>query len=210
MPLGLDDSQDILSQNDGELNGFVGRFQSILSQITRETEEGLAFARLDSDTSSQSSSAGPSSASQYLRSVSNSLDASFNSFGSYRAQQEEHVRVLGGYVRRMPTIESLGSHEMSSIAHSSTHRAGGAQPSTRRNTLSSMLSSRTNSIHTNDSHHTAGGAVRWSMVANEVGETAVERGSRDDNDGTESGRSLSFHTAASPPASPLQSFHTAS
>jgi hypothetical protein len=201
IPLG-----DPLPNGDGELSGFVERFRSIISQITQETEAGLTFALHDSETGSVPSSASSTTGFPYS---SSPFETTYDPYAGYRSPPEaQHVRVLGGYIRRMPTIESLGSREMGSVAHSSVHRDEGARasptspapsrPQTRLSTLSTV-STRTNSIRTSISHH--GDIVRWSLAASEAGEVVRTRA---DNDSATSGHSLSFHTAGSAPVSPLQ------
>jgi len=137
--------------------GFVDRFRSLISQITRETEEGLAFARSD-DTSSSQDSAGSSSRKDAPNSDQEDPHHQYNyhddedDFYAARALSEsdyhrpypadEHVRMMNAYIRRMPTIESMGSREMrSSLGASSfnTNRDRNRPPT--RNTLGSWAGS---------------------------------------------------------------------
>ncbi|KIM39846.1 hypothetical protein M413DRAFT_446765 [Hebeloma cylindrosporum] len=137
--------------------GFVDRFRSLISQITRETEEGLAFARSD-DTSSSQDTAGSSLRRDSPNSDQEDPHHQYNyhddeddfyaarvlSEGDYHQPYpaDEHVRMMNAYVRRMPTIESMGSREMkSSLGASSlnTNRDRNRPPT--RNTLLSWAGS---------------------------------------------------------------------
>lgn len=145
---------DFLPVNEDTHNsetGFVDRFRSLISQITRETEEGLAFARSD-DTSSSQDTAGSSSRRDSPNSDQEDSHHQYNyhddqdDFYAARAffegkyhrpyPADEHVRMMNAYVRRMPTIESMGSREMrGSLGASSlnTNRDRNRPPT--RNTL---------------------------------------------------------------------------
>lgn len=112
---------------DSELHSFAAHFRALVEQVTRETEDAVAYAR----------------------------DEQFDFPASYSDTSRDrddvaHV-VLGRTIHRMPTIESLGSHEVMSLASMSA--AGGrSRPSTRSNTLSntdaphSRSASRANSL----------------------------------------------------------------
>ncbi|KAF9048666.1 hypothetical protein BJ165DRAFT_1592738 [Panaeolus papilionaceus] len=138
-----------------DLNGFVDRFRSLISQITRETEEGLAFARSDGGSSgSPRSQELPEIDVEYAHVEEHheyeeeddfySASPSHAPNGDYHQAYpaEEHIRMMNGYIRRMPTIESVGSKELrNSIDASSfnTHRER-ERPNSRpptRNTLAS-------------------------------------------------------------------------
>jgi hypothetical protein len=143
------------SEPEGELNSFVRRFRSLISQITRETEEGIAFARSDGSGSSHRAVDTPPNGSPELDSQAvyhndrqedyDNEDGFYTSSATqthdyYEHQQypaDEEIRMLNGFIRRMPTIESMGSHELrSSIGASSVNRIG--RPPTR-NTLGSWV-----------------------------------------------------------------------
>ncbi|KAJ3510974.1 hypothetical protein NLJ89_g4372 [Agrocybe chaxingu] len=143
-------------ESDRELGGFVDRFRHLISQITRETEEGLAFARSDGSSSSRNTRESPppqSSSSSSEIDVENAHrhpdfhyddDDDFYTSSSPRAvpsgnyhqpyPEDEHIHMMNGIVRRMPTIQSLGSREMrSSMGASSTHTNRDRAPT--RNTV---------------------------------------------------------------------------
>ena len=134
--------------------GFMDRFKSIVTQVSREIEDGLDVVRRENTESSPPSSYhDPHATSQCL-----SLEALdrpgniYNEFGGWVETPDEHVRVLGGYIRRMPTIESLGSREMGSMT-SSIHRDAflssvhtTSHPPTRTNTLGESVLTRSNSM----------------------------------------------------------------
>jgi len=138
-----------------------GHFRSIISQIARETEEGLAFARSEDTSSSSKNTVGSSSRGDspnlepedphhqynyhddeddfYAASPARAL-----SEGDYRQPYpaDEHVLMMNAYVKRMPTIESMGSREMrSSLGAPSlnTNRDRNRPPT--RNTLRSWAGS---------------------------------------------------------------------
>lgn len=144
-----------------ESNSFVHRFRSLISQITRETEEGMAYARSDDSGSSgraldflpSNESPEPSSETAYRSDNQEDYDNedgfytssttlthdSYEQYQQYPADEE--IRMLNGFITRMPTIESMGSHEVrSSMGASSANRDRqriGRQPT--RNTLGSWV-----------------------------------------------------------------------
>ncbi|KAK0440060.1 hypothetical protein EV421DRAFT_1712847 [Armillaria borealis] len=127
--------------NDRDLYNFVDQFRSLVSQISRETDEGLEYARPDG---SSSSSRSESVASSY----SYSAAIGYDEFGR-PYPPDDHVRVLGGYVRRMPTIESIGSREMgtTSSLYTVERMASLSRPPTRNTIpMSSEPPSRSNSV----------------------------------------------------------------
>ncbi|OJT11186.1 hypothetical protein TRAPUB_12293 [Trametes pubescens] len=107
---------------DAELNTFAVQFRALVEQVTRETDEAVQYAQHDRYTPS----------------------------GYYSgADREDAARVVvGRTIHRMPTIESLGSHEVVSLAST----RGVSRPSTRSNTLTgldvppSRSNSRSNSL----------------------------------------------------------------
>lgn len=134
--------------SDAELHGFIDRFRSLVDQITRETEEGIALAQDDRP-------------GYYTSPMSHNIEdlrpSHRSSFPS--EDYDDYVPVLGRTIHRMPTIESLGSREVMSLATSSIHRASPgphhmSRPSTRSNTFSleeaglrtPSVRSRTNSL----------------------------------------------------------------
>ncbi|KII90062.1 hypothetical protein PLICRDRAFT_40243 [Plicaturopsis crispa FD-325 SS-3] len=139
-------------QPDTDLHGFVDRFRALVSQVTRETEEGLDFTSSEgTDTEADTDPDSPTSAAHYR---SQDFGRLMNEFRGQLnpSEEDEHVRVLGEYIRRMPTIESLGSREVASIGSGSAHRDGvlgsnrsghtSSRPPTRANTLTMSESSR--------------------------------------------------------------------
>ncbi|KAG2005610.1 hypothetical protein CC2G_002001 [Coprinopsis cinerea AmutBmut pab1-1] len=172
----------------GDFGGFSDRFTSLVSQIHRETDDALEFARSDGDRASSRYTGDSSprirtaSPEQEHEWTSSSDDDDGAENGDTTVRQSNHdegeeddfygnrptlppvlgynefgqpypadtqVPMMNGLVRRMPTIESMGSREMgSSIAASSLLADGNTRHSfqTRssrpptRNTLLSMLS----------------------------------------------------------------------
>jgi hypothetical protein len=106
------------SENDRELYSFVDRFRSLVSQINREAEDG---AYIGGSGGSSSSSTPPSA---YLSDPTIRAVVGYDEFGR-PYPPDDHVRILNSYIRRMPTIESIGSREMTagtSVAASSIYQ----------------------------------------------------------------------------------------
>ena len=130
----------------------------LISQYTRETEEGLRFARSDDASSHQTSGSssrkdspnmdiedghqeyhyaggddGEDGDDFYANTAAHTVQP-YDYEQNYPA--DEHVRMMNAYVRRMPTIESMGSREMQSTigAASWADRGASSRPPTR-NTL---------------------------------------------------------------------------
>ncbi|KAI3604149.1 hypothetical protein WG66_010122 [Moniliophthora roreri] len=160
------------TRGDHDLNQFIDQFRVLVNQIARETEEAVEYAHPDT----------------YVREVDSDSDTDESDLGSPRSLEfhnpdfpfgfpqipprtlgydefgqpyppDEPVRILNGYIRRMPTIESLGSREVvSSIwSHMDSDRAGGlsihslSRPSTRGMTefAGSEPTSQANSLRLN-------------------------------------------------------------
>lgn len=103
--------------SDTDTIGFVDRFRSLVSQVGREVDEGLEFAQRDHQPNDHYP---PSSYHDPLAQPlsAEALDRfNYDEFGN-GSHVNDHVLVLGGYIRRMPTIESLGSREIGSLASS--------------------------------------------------------------------------------------------
>ncbi|KAJ7055207.1 hypothetical protein C8F01DRAFT_1159788 [Mycena amicta] len=91
------------SDADRELYSFVDRFRSLVSQVSRETADGV-----------NTDGAYPSSSQTAF------LAAGAAEFGMPVPVRDDRVLILNSYIRRMPTIESLGSREVAgSVAGSS-------------------------------------------------------------------------------------------
>ncbi|KAL7278722.1 hypothetical protein ACG7TL_007725 [Trametes sanguinea] len=111
---------------DSELNSFAAQFRALVEQVSRETDEAVAYAQEDR------------------------YDSAGYYSGNDRDMEDSTAAarvVVGRTIHRMPTIESLGSHEVMSLAS--------VRPSTRSrsNTLSnygdaptSRSASRANSL----------------------------------------------------------------
>ncbi|KAF7288316.1 hypothetical protein HMN09_01406100 [Mycena chlorophos] len=120
-----------LTEADRELYSFVDRFRSLVSQVSQETEYGRSISPPAPAVNEFGLPVGSSSASA--------------------RRDADRVLILNSYIRRMPTIESLGSREVGSgtgtttgapsIAGSSDYGgsvAGGRRPSTSRPASLSM------------------------------------------------------------------------
>ncbi|KAF9477915.1 hypothetical protein BDN70DRAFT_77863 [Pholiota conissans] len=140
-------------------NGLFERFNQAIADIFRETEEAIRFARSDSTSSHVSGSSDERGGSpnhdledghqqsHYVNANDDEDDFYSNpairtvevhNDPNYRA--DEHVCVMGGYyVRRMPTIASMGSRERPSLSSFNAGElagTGSSRPPTR-NTLAS-------------------------------------------------------------------------
>ncbi|KAG5645129.1 hypothetical protein DXG03_006846 [Asterophora parasitica] len=206
-----------IENTDVELDSFHPRFRSLVSQINRETEEGLELAveLARSDASGSPPQTYDALPPDYdIPRVPPAVG--YDEFGR-PYPPDERVSILNGYVRRMPTIESMGSREVGSMTASSVYTdrdtmttsmrsAPISRPPTRANTLSaasehslgSSMPSRTNSI-------AAGAEILLSAhKTSEVGELLhVQRdaGRPKDESSLSSGSSypstMSYYTATS-------------
>ncbi|PIL25862.1 hypothetical protein GSI_11615 [Ganoderma sinense ZZ0214-1] len=172
--------------SDSDLNEIASRFRSLVEQVTRDTNDATPQAHREND--------------RYEFPVSYDRD---------RDRDDAHF-VLGRAIHRMPTIESLGSHEVISLA--STGKGGFSRNSTRSNTLStadapaSRSASRANSLDAAVSLSVSGdGLAAWSTgTLAETGElsqspvstngTAVYFGSRSTTTSYHTARSAGVHT----------------
>lgn len=149
--LAIDDLPIGVPEPDRDMQGFVDRFRQLIHQVTRETEEGLAFAR--SETSSSHSTArsrSPRHDNEYIGYTENHYDnggTEDDFYGTANAQirpldtrdyseqqaypEDEHVRMMNGYVKRMPTIESMGSKELGDSLGGGSRASGQWRPPTR-------------------------------------------------------------------------------
>ena len=96
------------SVEEADLQGFVEQFHALVDQVSRELEEARISA-YNSETNRKS----PSSL------LHHSLDMhtpymTTDGFGR-EVPSEEPIAILGGIVKRMPTIESAGSRELASL-----------------------------------------------------------------------------------------------
>ncbi|KAJ6492815.1 hypothetical protein C8R47DRAFT_422615 [Mycena vitilis] len=110
------------SESDRELYNFVDRFRTLVSQISQESEEA-AYLGGGNDGASSSASTTSTPQSAYLTDPAFRAVVGYDEFGR-PYPPDDHVRILNSYIRRMPTIESIGSREMgTSVAASSLYRA---------------------------------------------------------------------------------------
>lgn len=103
--------------------GISDRFRSIVSQINHETNHAVALARSDhsSDSSSSSHPSNDQAYAFYPPPIPPSIG--YNEFGQ-PYPPEEAIPILNGYIRRMPTIESMGSREIASTNRGSSVNSG--------------------------------------------------------------------------------------
>ncbi|KAI9452260.1 hypothetical protein F5148DRAFT_515455 [Russula earlei] len=104
---------------EGDLQGFADQFRSLVERVSRELEESRELE------SNQEPSTPP---------LHHVLDThtpymTIDEFGR-EVPSEEPIAVLGGIIRRMPTIESVGSRELASLRSTTLVGAsGGGIPS---------------------------------------------------------------------------------
>ena len=139
---------------DGELEGFADRFRAIVDRVSRELED----ARNLEDESA------PRTPPLHHVLDTHTPYMSIDEFGR-EVHTEEPIPMFGGIVRRMPTIESVGSHELTSLRSTAlvvgapslapSSSTTSSRPPTRGTIVSfndslasvSATSSRSNSIH---------------------------------------------------------------
>ena len=164
-PLAL--GRSLISENDLLPNEVMDRFQPMASQISQETDQALDLTHSKHSPSPETRNGIPSRdlPPSYKDDWDEFDDArvglahnngnnifnlppvfptlGYNEFG-LPYPPDQNVRVLNGYIRRMPTIESMGSGEVGSSMGASSNRAvesiiNSSRPPTR-NTLLSMHS----------------------------------------------------------------------
>jgi hypothetical protein len=138
---------------EADLQSFADRFRSLVGQVSQEIQAGMRL-------SPSPESISPGSVTPPLHRVLDTHQPymSLNEFGLPIAN--ENIAVFGRPVRRMPTIESVGSHEAGSMhAHSpgaTSIMTMSSRPPTRQTThshnsraspLLSQPPSRSNSLH---------------------------------------------------------------
>ncbi|KIY48611.1 hypothetical protein FISHEDRAFT_73582 [Fistulina hepatica ATCC 64428] len=111
---------------DGDMQEFAHQFRTLVAQISRETEEGLAYAQSDIPSGAESYESGlderrsdestsvplPLWAQHRMMTPATEYVISVDEFGR-PYPPEDHIQLMNGIVRRMPTIESFGSWELS-------------------------------------------------------------------------------------------------
>ena len=177
-----------VGETERDATAFVDRFRSLITQINREMDSALEVARSDGtlspDISDEIAYTTDTTSSHDPNQVKSTLDdyydhihddrhnifnlprvppaLGYNEFG-LPYPPDENIRILNGFIRRMPTIESMGSGE-AATSLSSCHRPNGSvghythsRPPTRTTLLTvstttnygtptSNSSSRTNSL----------------------------------------------------------------
>jgi hypothetical protein len=149
-----------------ERHDHDSNYHSTVSQVNRETDEAIELAR--SETTSETGSG----YSDHLDRAIIPPNIGYDEFGR-PYPPEFDIQVLSGFVRRMPTIESAGSREASSMMSSDRYSsdrdtlgtgysAGSSRPATRNTLLS---------VDFNQGSHPHSGRNSIALViANEFGE----------------------------------------
>ncbi|KAI0043407.1 hypothetical protein FA95DRAFT_1563318 [Auriscalpium vulgare] len=194
-----DDSGLGFAHDDSDLQGFADRFRNLVSQVSRDIEDGLDLRSSASKSSSPSPSPSPPPPMPAFHHV---LDThipytSIDEFGR-PSPPDERIAVLGGVVRRMPTIESVGSRErdraMSSMGawppSPTTASLSSSRPPTRATMLSISVGDNTSQPPSRSNSLTYAAPPRGVPVT-EVGELSSPRSSVRGSSGT----STSYHTA---------------
>jgi hypothetical protein len=145
---------------EGDLHSFADRLSSIVTRMRQETEDGMNIEYVRPGSALGLRTSSPESTSPTDANESpGPLPPEYHSVA--RLPPEFPVRILGSYIRRMPTIESIGSRELHSAGSSSGHRTGrvaspsvhshgtnsNSRPSTTRSQHSDPPPSRSNSGH---------------------------------------------------------------
>jgi len=137
---------------------FMERFRRLVSIITQETDDAVAYARASVVTTSSNSQ--DSAESPTLNGCGQGLSEEphspeYNHILTYDDQEDdfygpllaedsgypqpypadEEIRMMNGYIKRMPTIESMGSRELVG-SMGTNHERNGPRPSTRNTMLS--------------------------------------------------------------------------
>ena len=149
------------SENERNSSEFVDPFQSSVPQINQETVKALHAAHSEYSALPDNKNDIPNrglppsyeddSDDMFVNHSHNNGNNVFNLPPVFPAlgynefglpyPPDQNVRVLNGYIRRMPTIESMGSGEVGSSMGASSNRAGESIfTSSRRNTLLSRHS----------------------------------------------------------------------
>ncbi|KZT00280.1 uncharacterized protein LAESUDRAFT_560262 [Laetiporus sulphureus 93-53] len=176
---------------DHDLTAFADRFRNLVDVLSRETEEGMALTQHDR----------PRYYPAYLPSLDSTSSAQFPC-----DLDDDYVPVFGRTVHRMPTIESLGSRELMSLAGSSMHRASPgphhiSRPSTRSNNLS-MSENGTSTPSTRSRANSLDAALALAYPPEDVQEDGAEQ-RRDGEEmrlnsrGSGSGSSASYRSGRS-------------
>lgn len=151
---------------EGELEGFADRFRAIVDRVSRELEDAR---NLDNESPPPPSSTPP---------LHHVLDThmpymSIDEFGR-EVLTEEPVPMFGGVIRRMPTIESVGSRELAPSLRSGFVSVGhGAAPSIAPS--SSAASSRPPTGGTMVSFNDAASASHASVSATSSRSNSIHR-----------------------------------
>ncbi|KAJ3559704.1 hypothetical protein NP233_g11199 [Leucocoprinus birnbaumii] len=116
-------SIDLDFEAEREYPGFMDRFRSLVLQVTREADQAVAIARSDnlSDSSSTSQRSDEPPLDFYPPPIPPTIG--YDEFGR-PYPPEESVPMLNRYIRRMPTIESMGSRELASTNRGSSVYSG--------------------------------------------------------------------------------------
>ncbi|KAF8624045.1 hypothetical protein AX15_006064 [Amanita polypyramis BW_CC] len=123
--------------SDSWSNALSEQFQTLISQINQEMDMVVSIARLseDEDNDDSHSSPAPHSESPYSFNLPPlPPTVGYNEFGQ-PYPPEEPLPILNGFIRRMPTIESMGSREMGSIGSSMHTNKEPKMPGSARSTL---------------------------------------------------------------------------
>lgn len=205
----LNSANNLNGETEVELNGFRDRFRSLVSQITRETEEGLELARPDSALSPPQETF---SLPEDYRQSNIPPTIGYDEFGR-PYPPDESVLILNGYVRRMPTIESMGSREVGSITTSSIHTDRDTMSMSIRSTPISRPPTRTGTISQPPSRSnsiTAGAEILLGAGrTNEIGELIDRTDRGDSHSGKRGSLTSSGHTGTGSSYPSTMSYYTA-
>ncbi|KAF8999878.1 hypothetical protein BDQ17DRAFT_1427609 [Cyathus striatus] len=231
VPMPMDSSASLpaqIDEPDREMTGFVDRFRTLITQITRETQDAVEFAQSDTTSGRTIESPGPIDGGNegddedegddeeglYYRRPNLPPVLGYDELGR-PYPPDEPVPILNHYITRMPTIDSVGSREMGSSVYSSERshvRAGSSgynssRPPTRNTLLSwntefsgSQPPSRANSLSAR---------VEMMLATSEVGELIVMNPSSGRSSAGTSGSSAGGVGGETPPSGEIVPSSTA-
>ncbi|KAI0691808.1 hypothetical protein BC835DRAFT_1521174 [Cytidiella melzeri] len=139
----LESSESIVHD---DLQIFGDHLSGLMEEVAQETEEGLRLAQNDR----------PGYYASFDHDDNDDATSDHQPYGREELDDNDYVPVVGRIIQRMPTIESLGSREVTSLAswqqrgdrsvHTlsrpptrATVAAGGSQPPSRSNSLTASI-----------------------------------------------------------------------
>lgn len=241
------DSTDFIPVSNSAQNEptFMERFRRLVSIITQETDDAVAYARASGGSTScnpQDSAASPTlnescqgydedSHSPEYDHIPTYDDQEDDFYGSFPVEgqldgnflqpypADEEIRMMNGYIKRMPTIESMGSRELvGSMSTSNTNRERNVPRPSTRNTMLSLNGTEMSGSDPRRRSLTAQAELLFGMNgASEVGELVkqglsikiVNNSGSSEAQGNDQEQLPDYYSSTSGSKNSAQSFHTA-